>query len=165
MVGLHVGPHLTYDFGRAFQSGVPCDDLTAGLLGQRFAERDEFCGVIDVYFVGTYVDIGAHRAWNFTEKLLQTRTENLHSLRCGHAEAEGFVEILAVAGHVYLGNDHDTAGLRVGNNVAYLVISVIFSLVTAFPLEASVVQLRSEEHTSELQSRQYLVCRLLLEKK
>src|SRR3712207_7528683 len=31
---------------------------------------------------------------------------------------------------------------------------------------ASVVEvLRSEEHTSELQSRQYLVCRLLLEKK
>src|SRR3712207_8708951 len=27
------------------------------------------------------------------------------------------------------------------------------------------VQIRSEEHTSELQSRQYLVCRLLLEKK
>ena len=26
-------------------------------------------------------------------------------------------------------------------------------------------KLRSEEHTSELQSRQYLVCRLLLEKK
>src|SRR3712207_7638959 len=26
-------------------------------------------------------------------------------------------------------------------------------------------ELRSEEHTSELQSRQYLVCRLLLEKK
>src|SRR5438445_10250048 len=28
-----------------------------------------------------------------------------------------------------------------------------------------VADLRSEEHTSELQSRQYLVCRLLLEKK
>src|SRR3712207_8988983 len=28
-----------------------------------------------------------------------------------------------------------------------------------------IIQLRSEEHTSELQSRQYLVCRLLLEKK
>src|SRR3712207_8337005 len=27
------------------------------------------------------------------------------------------------------------------------------------------LQIRSEEHTSELQSRQYLVCRLLLEKK
>src|SRR3712207_7365421 len=30
---------------------------------------------------------------------------------------------------------------------------------------AEVDVLRSEEHTSELQSRQYLVCRLLLEKK
>src|SRR5947209_10328235 len=29
----------------------------------------------------------------------------------------------------------------------------------------NVLLLRSEEHTSELQSRQYLVCRLLLEKK
>src|SRR3712207_7988649 len=32
------------------------------------------------------------------------------------------------------------------------------------PLEVG-GELRSEEHTSELQSRQYLVCRLLLEKK
>src|SRR3712207_6993363 len=31
--------------------------------------------------------------------------------------------------------------------------------------EAVVLGERSEEHTSELQSRQYLVCRLLLEKK
>src|SRR3712207_7925675 len=31
--------------------------------------------------------------------------------------------------------------------------------------EAVLLALRSEEHTSELQSRQYLVCRLLLEKK
>src|SRR3712207_3824941 len=35
-----------------------------------------------------------------------------------------------------------------------------------FPLHSPKVErLRSEEHTSELQSRQYLVCRLLLEKK
>src|SRR3712207_7629464 len=33
------------------------------------------------------------------------------------------------------------------------------------PLEFGVLLQRSEEHTSELQSRQYLVCRLLLEKK
>src|SRR3712207_8929419 len=32
-------------------------------------------------------------------------------------------------------------------------------------MPAPVVAFRSEEHTSELQSRQYLVCRLLLEKK
>src|SRR3712207_9405486 len=34
-----------------------------------------------------------------------------------------------------------------------------------FKLSAFALNLRSEEHTSELQSRQYLVCRLLLEKK
>src|SRR3712207_8377879 len=33
------------------------------------------------------------------------------------------------------------------------------------PLRQQLPLLRSEEHTSELQSRQYLVCRLLLEKK
>src|SRR5258707_9423534 len=33
------------------------------------------------------------------------------------------------------------------------------------PAPDGVRTLRSEEHTSELQSRQYLVCRLLLEKK
>src|SRR3712207_7210652 len=32
-------------------------------------------------------------------------------------------------------------------------------------VEGRRLQVRSEEHTSELQSRQYLVCRLLLEKK
>src|SRR3712207_7959955 len=32
-------------------------------------------------------------------------------------------------------------------------------------VEGGALDVRSEEHTSELQSRQYLVCRLLLEKK
>src|SRR3712207_7887704 len=35
----------------------------------------------------------------------------------------------------------------------------------AAKVTADLVGARSEEHTSELQSRQYLVCRLLLEKK
>src|SRR3712207_8010398 len=39
-----------------------------------------------------------------------------------------------------------------------------FDRVTAVNLRGTIF-LRSEEHTSELQSRQYLVCRLLLEKK
>src|SRR3712207_8093498 len=38
-------------------------------------------------------------------------------------------------------------------------------LVFLVPIIQKVIMLRSEEHTSELQSRQYLVCRLLLEKK
>src|SRR3712207_6903869 len=33
------------------------------------------------------------------------------------------------------------------------------------PGQSATLEVRSEEHTSELQSRQYLVCRLLLEKK
>src|SRR3712207_7141776 len=33
------------------------------------------------------------------------------------------------------------------------------------PRRSALRRMRSEEHTSELQSRQYLVCRLLLEKK
>src|SRR3712207_8968169 len=41
-------------------------------------------------------------------------------------------------------------------------LSAVTKLRAALPRE---VVARSEEHTSELQSRQYLVCRLLLEKK
>src|SRR5947209_20415375 len=42
-----------------------------------------------------------------------------------------------------------------------------FLILAAFILTIGVMRMlyRSEEHTSELQSRQYLVCRLLLEKK
>src|SRR3712207_7827977 len=42
--------------------------------------------------------------------------------------------------------------------------NVIFELL-ALKKPNLLIPLRSEEHTSELQSRQYLVCRLLLEKK
>src|SRR3712207_7735680 len=38
-------------------------------------------------------------------------------------------------------------------------------LILRPPGDTTVSDRRSEEHTSELQSRQYLVCRLLLEKK
>src|SRR3712207_7382773 len=44
-------------------------------------------------------------------------------------------------------------------------IGVIAADITRAPSVAAASDCRSEEHTSELQSRQYLVCRLLLEKK
>src|SRR3712207_8129493 len=40
-----------------------------------------------------------------------------------------------------------------------------YDTATCAVLTAVLLVVRSEEHTSELQSRQYLVCRLLLEKK
>src|SRR5438445_2834857 len=43
--------------------------------------------------------------------------------------------------------------------------SVSGYLAVMNPLTSTADSSRSEEHTSELQSRQYLVCRLLLEKK
>src|SRR3712207_7917437 len=43
-------------------------------------------------------------------------------------------------------------------------VSILFGLRDRYEAHHR-VRIRSEEHTSELQSRQYLVCRLLLEKK
>src|SRR3712207_7951264 len=43
--------------------------------------------------------------------------------------------------------------------------SVEIDSLTELPDALKTLDTRSEEHTSELQSRQYLVCRLLLEKK
>src|SRR3712207_9006180 len=43
--------------------------------------------------------------------------------------------------------------------------SLRLEVLVLLDVELIVARFRSEEHTSELQSRQYLVCRLLLEKK
>src|SRR3712207_7672241 len=53
----------------------------------------------------------------------------------------------------------DLFGRHVGREVARA------ALDGGVKLGGEVREVRSEEHTSELQSRQYLVCRLLLEKK
>src|SRR3712207_6848915 len=55
--------------------------------------------------------------------------------------------------------------LRQAGAPAARLLAVRVMLVTARPPARPRPAPRSEEHTSELQSRQYLVCRLLLEKK
>src|SRR3712207_7212995 len=57
---------------------------------------------------------------------------------------------------------YNTIGFFAPHN-AYASTGTRGQQVTEF--KTMVQALRSEEHTSELQSRQYLVCRLLLEKK
>src|SRR3712207_8953250 len=55
-------------------------------------------------------------------------------------------------------------GARLTNKLTSVLILDDGSFPKAYA-EMRVIKSRSEEHTSELQSRQYLVCRLLLEKK
>src|SRR3712207_7940401 len=60
--------------------------------------------------------------------------------------------------------EQDVVGVR-GVREAGRVAAAQLDLPAQGVAEAGEVPARSEEHTSELQSRQYLVCRLLLEKK
>src|SRR3712207_8085173 len=72
------------------------------------------------------------------------------------SDVEGAVEILDEADRA--------AGDQGELDVVPVVVGLVFDDGPAEEL-GLVLGLRSEEHTSELQSRQYLVCRLLLEKK
>src|SRR3712207_7556160 len=47
----------------------------------------------------------------------------------------------------------------------FFCLILFFCRLLVLTLALALLPARSEEHTSELQSRQYLVCRLLLEKK
>src|SRR5438270_3807065 len=52
-----------------------------------------------------------------------------------------------------------------GSNDAQILIPSVSSKAFQLPALRSAIEMRSEEHTSELQSQSNLVCRLLLEKK
>src|SRR3712207_7827174 len=69
-----------------------------------------------------------------------------------------FTFILGLAFVIGQANEYRTL-VEEGTTISSTGYGSVFYLTTGFH------GLRSEEHTSELQSRQYLVCRLLLEKK
>src|SRR3712207_7690657 len=76
-----------------------------------------------------------------------------------------------VVQNAIIGEDNSVLGAAAGA-VTLVVLSGWLDWITARSKKARVLLegspvflVRSEEHTSELQSRQYLVCRLLLEKK
>src|SRR3712207_8279241 len=66
-----------------------------------------------------------------------------------------------------LGTDRarDDGALRVLGGFLLGQLALAQQLVDEGVVARQLLEARSEEHTSELQSRQYLVCRLLLEKK
>src|SRR3712207_8949525 len=59
---------------------------------------------------------------------------------------------------------HEARGPQLRQDLVALAVAAEEEFVLV-GLERAQARERSEEHTSELQSRQYLVCRLLLEKK
>src|SRR3712207_8619415 len=100
--------------------------------------------------------------------MLAERTDELLS----RGRSQGFISSEEVADLV---QDGDLSAAEVEEFYAALeeegitVVEGAEEVEAVEPAAAAVVQVseapRSEEHTSELQSRQYLVCRLLLEKK
>src|SRR3712207_7404762 len=76
------------------------------------------------------------------------------SLVIGVLVDDAIVVIENVYRHMEMGKDKIHATRDAMREIGGTVVSVTMGLVMVF---------RSEEHTSELQSRQYLVCRLLLE--
>src|SRR3712207_8321731 len=78
---------------------------------------------------------------------------------------------LPIYGTYFLGTQaYDGAGLSAGSQAVTVLLNRCSPVAPAdphagvtTPFSAVELEWRSEEHTSELQSRQYLVCRLLLE--
>src|SRR3712207_8012389 len=80
-----------------------------------------------------------------------------HQLACAGGDARG-AAVEVRFGVVGAEHDHDEAERHLRSEDRW-------KRDRAVELGAFELRNRSEEHTSELQSRQYLVCRLLLEKK
>src|SRR3712207_7084500 len=73
--------------------------------------------------------------------------------------------LLGHVAHDALAPAHGEVDVDVRHRHALGVQEALEEQVVAQGVDVGDAQARSEEHTSELQSRQYLVCRLLLEKK
>src|SRR3712207_9024593 len=86
-------------------------------------------------------------------------TTLFRSVRAHKGKAAVRLEVIGRSGH--------SSQPHLGLNAVHAMAAIVTKAVAYSELLARgpFNQNRSEEHTSELQSRQYLVCRLLLEKK
>src|SRR5690554_7367141 len=76
----------------------------------------------------------------------------------------GWIQVCSVHGF-FLENKIPICRTWVGNGLLEYRLAVLRTLLLLQLSFRNLIPLRSEEHTSELQSRPHLVCRLLLEKK
>src|SRR5947209_11881046 len=103
----------------------------------------------------------------------QARRGDLEPVRCRDAEIARVVDILlrqsknnpALVGGAGVGKTAIVEGLAQRIATGDVPPALKDARIVALDHVALLAGTRSEEHTSELQSRQYLVCRLLLEKK
>src|SRR5690554_7000134 len=72
---------------------------------------------------------------------------------------------ISLYGEIFTGQGLSFGFFHVSSLIAWLVIAVTLVFSLRAPVTSLLLVMRSEEHTSELQSRPHLVCRLLLEKK
>src|SRR3712207_7556174 len=91
-----------------------------------------------------------------------------HILFSSDQNIETIGQLVEVVRH-YIGLQSEYVKLDVVEKIVRLLTAVLMMGILSLLLILVFIYLsfaaRSEEHTSELQSRQYLVCRLLLEKK
>src|SRR3712207_712384 len=106
-----------------------------------------------------------------TAKRIYDRLRTEHGFSGGYTIVKAYVrEQRARTQEVFVPLVHPPGHAQVDFGEAVAVIGGVRQAIHFFCLDlphsdAAFVKARSEEHTSELQSRQYLVCRLLLEKK
>src|SRR5688500_20002765 len=78
---------------------------------------------------------------------------------------DAIVEIENIVRHMRMGKSAYQAAIDAADEIGLAVVATTFSIVAVFLPVGLMPGVRSEEHTSELQSPCNLVCRLLLEKK
>src|SRR5690625_3251235 len=126
--------------------------------------REIFFGIFEgEYGDTTYREVAKHLGYETAERMFSD-VNNFDRMGAfkeldTHGHAEDFMEfwLIVEKGLIKLIDNHrDT-----GNTILLIAHGGTIRLI----LENLIPDLRSEEHTSELQSRGHLVCRLLLEKK
>src|SRR3712207_8455917 len=105
------------------------------------------------------VGLDIHRVFAEAVMLDDGKTVRLGRVGMTRGHLEAFARSLTHEDHVVVEATGNATAL------AEVLAPHVGRVVVANPRQVRLIAERSEEHTSELQSRQYLVCRLLLEKK